>query len=194
MNVVCLLTNMDVPLGNNIGNSLEVLEAINILYYNKDSSLRILCVELASYMVSLGLSIDYEDAKGKVVEVLNNKMAYNKFLEFVKCQGGDVTKLPKSNYAYEVKSDKEGYLADLSSLELSKLSMHLGAGRQNKEDSIDYSAGIIVNKNINDRVNIGDTILTLYTNKEVPKFDREKLFKIEGNIVNNCNLIYEIIK
>ena len=194
MNIVCLLTNMDVPLGNNIGNSLEVLEAINILYYNKESNLRTLCVELASYMVSLGLGISYEDAKDKALEVLNNKKAYNKFLEFVSCQKGDITKLPKSNYVYEIKSDKDGYLTSLSSLELAKLSMHLGAGRQNKEDSIDYSAGIIVNKNINDWVSAHDTVLTLYTNKKIPDFSKENLFKITDVQIDNYNLIYEIIK
>lgn len=73
--------------------------------------------------------------------------------------------------------------------------MHLGAGRQNKDDKIDYSAGIIINKNINDYVNINDTILTLYTNKDVPLFDKNKLFKISDNINNdNSSLIYEIIK
>ena len=194
MNIVCLLTNMDVPLGNNIGNSLEILETINVLYYNKDSNLRTLCIELASYMVSLGLSISYEEAKYNVMEVLNNKMAYNKFLEFANCQGGDITKLPKSNYVYEIKSDKDGYLTNLSSLELAKLSMHLGAGRQNKEDNIDYSAGIIVNRNINDRVNAHDTILTLYTNKKLPEFDKDNLFKIGDEQIDDYNLIYEIIK
>lgn len=194
MNIVCLLTNMDVPLGNNIGNSLEVLEAINILYYNKDSNLRTLCIELASHMVSLGLNISYDEAKGKVIEVLNNKMAYVKFLEFVKCQNGDINRLPKSNFVYEIKSDRDGYLTNLSSLELAKLSMHLGAGRQNKEDNIDYSAGIIVNKNINDRVSAHETILTLYTNKEVPEFNKDMLFKIEDIPCMSYNLIYEIIK
>lgn len=194
MNVVCLLTNMDVPLGNNIGNSLEVIEAINILYYNYDSNLRNLCIELSSYMVSLGLNISYEEAKTKVLEVLSNKQAYNKFLEFVKCQGGDITKLPKSNYVYEIKSDKEGYLISLSSLEIAKLSMNLGAGRKTKEDVIDYSAGIIVNKNINDKISVGDTILTLYTNKQISSINKGELFKIDDIPNNSYNLIYEIIK
>jgi len=194
MNVVCLLTNMDVPLGNNIGNSLEVLEAINTLYYNQDSNLKKLCIELSSYMVSLGLDITYEEAKTKVLEVLNNKSAYNKLLEFIKYQNGDITKLPKSNYTYEIKSDKEGYLTSLSSLELARASMQLGAGRKTKEDAIDYSAGIIVNKNINDRVSIGDTVLTLYTNKDVPNINKDILFKVDNIQNNNYNLIYEIIK
>lgn len=195
MEVICLLTNMNMPLGNNVGNSLEVLEAINTLYYNKESNLQKLCISLASYMVSLGRNISYEEANNMVLDVIRSKKAYNKFLEFVLYQHGDITKLPKSNMIYEVKSDTSGYLTDISSLEIAKLSMHLGAGRQNKDDKIDYSAGIIINKNINDYVNINDTILTLYTNKDVPLFDKNKLFKISDNINNdNSSLIYEIIK
>ena len=195
MEVICLLTNMNIPLGNNVGNSLEVLEAINTLYYNKESNLQKLCISLASYMVSLGRNISYEEANNMVLDAIRSKKAYNKFLEFVLYQHGDITKLPKSNKIYEVKSDTSGYLTDISSLEIAKLSMHLGAGRQNKDDKIDYSAGIIINKNINDYVNVNDTILTLYTNKDVPLFDKNKLFKISDNINNyNSSLIYEIIK
>ena len=159
MEVICLLTNMNIPLGNNVGNSLEVLEAINTLYYNKESNLQKLCISLASYMVSLGRNISYEEANNMVLDAIRSKKAYNKFLEFVLYQHGDITKLPKSNKIYEIKSDTSGYLTDISSLEIAKLSMHLGAGRQNKDDKIDYSAGIIINKNINDYVNINDTIL-----------------------------------
>lgn len=194
MNMVCLLTNMDMPLGNNVGNSLEVLEAINTLYYNNDSNLKTLCIELSSYMVSLGLGISYVDAKTKVLDSLNTKNAYNKLLEFVKYQNGDITKLPKSNNIYEVKSDEDGYLIELSSLEIAKLSSALGAGRMTKEDTIDYSAGIIINKNINDKVSVGDTILTLYTNGELPEINKDNLFKIDSVVVDTPKLIYEIIK
>lgn len=195
MEVICLLTNMNIPLGKCVGNSLEVLEAINTLYYNKESNLQKLCISLASYMVSLGRNISYEEANNMVLDVIRSKKAYNKFLEFVLYQHGDINKLPKSNMIYEVKSDTYGYLTDISSLEIAKLSMHLGAGRQNKDDKIDYSAGIIINKDINDYVNVNDTILTLYTNKDVPSFDKNKLFKISDSMNNdNSSLIYEIIK
>lgn len=194
MKVICLLTNMNIPLGNNIGNSLEVLEALNTLYYVPNNNLTNLCIELASYMVELGLNISYEESKQKVLEVLNNKKAYNKLLEFVKYQNGDITKLPKSSNIYEVKSEKEGYLTNLHSLEIAKLSSNLGSGRKTKEDKIDYSAGIIINKNINDKINIGDTILTLYTNKELPQIDKDKLFVVSSMPSKNVKLIYEVIK
>lgn len=192
--VVCMLTNMDVPLGNNIGNSLEVLETINCLYYNINNNLMSLCIELSTYMVSLGMNISYDEAKNRVLDSISSGKAYNKLLEFIKYQGGDVSKLPKSSKCVEIRSNRSGYLTSLSSLELAKLSMHLGAGRQTKEDSIDYSAGIIINKNINEKVEVGDVILTLYTNKDINNVNYDNLFTISDNINNNYELIYEIIK
>lgn len=194
MKVVCLLTNMNIPLGSNVGNSLEVLEALNTLYYGYDNNLMKLCIELASYMVKLGLNISYEEAHSKVIEVIRDKRAYNKLLEFIKYQGGDINGLPKSKYMYEIKSVSSGYLYDIHSLEVAKLSSSLGAGRKSKEDKIDYSAGIIINKNINDIVEVGDTVMTLYTNKEVPSIDINKLFIISNNKNDDNKLIYEVIE
>ena len=102
--------------------------------------------------------------------------------------------MPKSRGIYEIKSDKEVDLTNLHSLELAKLSSNLGSGRKNKDDKIDYSAGIIINKNINDKIAVGDTIITLYTNKELPNIDKEKLFNIEDNLKENIKLIYEVIE
>ena len=169
--VICILTNMDIPLGNNIGNSLEVEEAIDILKNNKQGNLRDLCVELSSHMVSLALNVDYEQAKTKVLEVLANGKAYEKFLELVRTQHGDISKLPKATNSYKIKSMTEGYLTNIDAYKLGVLSMHLGAGRESIEDKIDYSAGIVVNKNIDDYVNVGDVIMTLYTNEEIKEVD-----------------------
>ena len=191
--VVCILTNMDIPLGNNIGNSLEVEEAIDILKNGKLGNLRDLCIELSSYMVSLGLNISYESAKEKVLEKLTNGEAYNKFLELIKTQHGNIDKLPKQKNKYEIKSMTEGYLTDIDAYKLGLLSMSLGAGRKNKEDQIDYSAGIIVNKNIDDYINKEDIIMTLYTNKQVTEIDNS-IFKISDKKITNSKLIYEIIK
>ena len=115
-------------------------------------------------------------------------------MHIINYQGGDATSLPKSSKSIEIRSDKSGYLTNLSSLELAKLSMKLGAGRQTKEDSIDYSAGIIINKNINDKVEVGDVILTLYTNKDIDSVDSSNLFTISDNINDYYKLIYEIIE
>ena len=190
---MCLLTNMSIPLGNNIGNSLEVSEAIDILKNNKQGPLRDICIELSSYMVSLGLNISYDEAKTKVINNLDNGNAYNKFLELVNFQHGLIDELPQAKHKYEIKSMTEGYLVDIDAYKLGMLSMSLGAGRHNKEDIIDYSAGIIVNKNINDYVNKSDTIMTLYTNKEITSIDNT-IFKISKTKSNNNKLILDIIK
>ena len=102
--VVCILTNMDIPLGANIGNSLEVEEAIKILKDHHKSNLTDLCIELSTEMVSLGLNISLEEARNKVLEVLDNQAAYQKFLELIKYQHGDITKLPHATKKYEIKS------------------------------------------------------------------------------------------
>lgn len=191
--VICILTNMDIPLGNNIGNSLEVEEAIDILKNNKVGNLRELCIELSSYMVSLGLNISYEEAKNKVITNLENGNAYNKFLEIIKEQHGDITSLSKSKNKYEIKSMTEGYLTDIDALKLGMLSMSLGAGRKNKEDKIDYSAGIVIHKNINDYINKEDIIMTLYTNEKITTID-STIFKISKDRIKNNKLIIDIIK
>ena len=191
--VICVLTNMDIPLGNNIGNSLEVTEAIDILKNHKIGALRDLCIELSSHMVSLGLNINYDSAKELVITNLDNGLAYQKFIELVEYQHGDINSLNTQAHKYEIKSASSGYLVDIDAYKLGVLSMHLGAGRENKDDIIDYSAGIIVNKNINDYIETGDVIMTLYTNKVVDSIDNT-IFKISNQKTKNSKLIYEIIK
>lgn len=193
INVVCLLTNMDVPLGNNIGNALEIKEVIDILKNNKKGFLYDLCIELSSHMVSLGLNISYEDAKNMVIKNIENGNAYNKFIEFVKYQKGNIEELPNALLKCEVKAKNSGYLTKLDALKLGKIACVAGAGRINKEDRIDYSAGVIVNKNINDFVNVGDTIFTIYSNKKLENIDIN-CYEISNDKVNDMKLIYEIIR
>ena len=194
LKVTCLLTNMDIPLGNNIGNALEVEEAINVLTGKSTGSLRNLCIELSSHMVSLGLEIPYEEAKEKVIENLNNGNAYKKFKELVKAQGGSLIFLPKSRYTYEIKSETSGYLNKIDALSLGKLSMHLGAGRESLNDKLDYGAGIVLNKNIGDYIKKGDTLMTLHTSKKNIDISNALLsFKIEKKKAEIPALIYEVI-
>lgn len=193
MDVICALTNMNIPLGDNVGNSLEVEEAIEVLKNKKKGHLLDLCIELSSYMVSLGLNITYEEAKKKVLENLDNGNAYNKFMELIKTQHGNIESLPKAKNKYEIKSMTKGYLVDINAYKLGVLSMSLGAGRKNKEDKIDYSAGIVVNKNVGDYINEGDVIMTLYTKNKITSIDNT-IFKISDKPVKEENLIYEIIK
>ena len=191
--VICVLTNMDIPLGSNIGNSLEVEEAISILKDHKKGPLTDLCIELSSHMVSLGLNISYEESKKKVLENLENNNAYNKLLEIIKNQNGNLELLPKSSNKYEIKSMTEGYLIDMDAYKLGILSMSLGAGRKNKEDSIDYSAGIIIHKNINDYIKKEDIIMTLYTDKPISTIDNT-IFSISKNKTKQQKLIIDIVK
>ena len=191
--VICILTNMDVPLGNNIGNSLEVEEAIEVLQGRTIGPLRDLCIELSSHMVSLGLGVPYKDAKEKVLMKLDNGAAYNKFLELIKTQNGRIEELPKSTNKYEIKSMTEGYIANIDAYKLGVLSMSLGAGRQNKEDTLDYSAGIVIHKELSNYIKKGEVIMTLYTNKEINKIDNS-IFKISKERTIKQKLILDIIK
>ena len=195
LEVICLLTNMDIPLGTNIGNALEVKEAMDILKNQKQGNLTNLCVELSSYMVSLGLEISYEEAKKKVLESLKNGKAYQKFIEFIHYQKGDLTKLPKSKFSYSIQSKKEGYLTDIDALSLGKLSMYLGAGRLSLNDELDYGAGIIINKQIGEYIDKDDVLMTLYTNKELdPKEVSTEAFSIQKEKPKSVDLIYKVMK
>lgn len=195
LEVVCLLTNMDVPLGNNIGNALEVREVIDILKNQKKGNLTDLCVELSSYMVSLGLAISYNEAKKQVLENLKNGKAYQKFVEFVHYQKGDLEHLPESKYCYEIPSLKSGYLTNIDALSLGKLSMHLGAGRVSLDDQLDYGAGIIIQKKIGEYVHEGDILMKLYTNKELKIEDiSTESFLIEMSKPKAIELIYEVMR
>lgn len=193
--VVCLLTNMDVPLGNNIGNALEVREAMDVLTNKSHGNLRDICIELSSYMVSLGLEISYNDAKNMVIDNLYDGKAYQKFLEFVSYQKGSIEGLVYSKNTYQVKSTKEGYLTNIDALSLGKLSMNLGAGRLSLDDKLDYGAGIVINKNIGDYIKKGDILMTLHTDKELDvKWNKPDAFLISDTKTKKVDLIYEVIK
>ena len=195
INTVAILTNMNEPLGNNIGNNLEVLEAIEILKGNGPKDLTDISIELASYMVSITKNINYEEAKTKVIEVLDSGKALNKFYELVKYQGGDISKLNHiSKYEYKVYSKKSGYITKMNTAKIGKISSMLGAGRIKKDDLIDYNAGIVLNKKINDYVNKNDLLATLYTDKKIDLInDYLDSIEITDNKVNN-DLILGVIK
>lgn len=164
--VVCEITDMNTPLGDNIGNALEVIEAMDILN-GKEGHLRDLCIEVSTKMVSMAKGIGEEEANKLVLDTLNSGKAYEKFLEFVKAQGGNIDGLKVSDKTIDIKSIKQGTITRIKALNLGKLSVTLGAGRLAKEDSIDYSVGIVIKKHLGERVNIGDTLCTLYVNKDI---------------------------
>lgn len=177
INTVAVLTNMDEPLGNNIGNILEVEEAILVLNNKGPKDLREVCIHLASMMNSITNKISYKESRRQVIEVLENGKAYNKFKEFIAYQGGTLESLSNSpKYSYEIKSINEGYITGMDSETIGKISVSLGAGRINLDDVIDYTAGIKIHKKINDYVSKNDLLATFYTSKIVDFNSLSKMY------------------
>lgn len=174
-----VISDMNVPLGKCIGNSLEVLEAIDVLKGKETgNNFSDLCLELATDMVSMGKEISKRDAHNLVLEAIETRAAYNKFLEMVSLQKGDISGIKVSEHTRKIKAHTDGVVKKINALELGKLSLALGAGKVTKEDKIDYTVGIKLNKLVGDSVKKGDVLATLYVNKNVPNYEIEKIFKI----------------
>ena len=170
---ICVLTNMDEPVGYSIGNSLEIIEAIECLKGNIPEDIKEIITTIGSYMIKLaGKGNDLEENKVKIIENIKNGKAYNKFLELVQNQGGNIEfiknteKFEKAKYILPVTSKEEGYVYKLNAEKVGKISVDLGAGRLRKEDSIDKSVGIVLNKKIADKVNTGDILGFVYANNK----------------------------
>lgn len=178
--VRCMISDMNIPLGRCVGNSLEVLEAMDVLQgIEKDTNLVNLCIELASEMVSMGLEISLDEARKKVLQSIEDGSSYQKFLELVKYQKGDISKIKVSNETYEIKAPCSGKLVSIDALEVGKLSLALGAGKENIDDKIDYTVGVKLEKLVGDTIKKGDVVATLYYKKNVPKYDFKKIFTIQ---------------
>ena len=168
-----VLTDMDQPLGMAIGNSLEVIEACETLKGRGPKDLVELCLNLGAIILKQA-HIEEDIEKGKVLlqSKIDNLEAFKKLEELIKYQGGDISyledysKFEKSKYQKEIYSSKEGYVEKISALEIGECAMHLGAGRATKDDVIDMSSGIVLNKKVGDFVKKGELLLTCYTNKE----------------------------
>ena len=158
---ICEISDMNTPLGAYIGNSLEVIEAMDVLQ-GKKGDLTDLAIKIATEMIKVSKDITVEEAKKEVIDAIDSKKAFNKFLEFVKNQGGDINSLEVSSNIEEIKATKSGEVKSINALNIGKLSCSLGAGRINKEDKIDYSVGVVLNKLIGDKVSLGETLFTLY--------------------------------
>ena len=175
-----IISDMNTPLGKTIGNSLEVLEAIDVLRgVEKENPFVDLCIELASNMVSMSFNISLKEAKEKVLESIRNKSAFHKFEEMVEAQGGNLSKVKVSNNVYFIKSPTNGVIKKIDALEFGKLSLKLGAGKENMNDKIDYTVGIKLNKLVGDSVKKGDVLATIYYKKKVPEFDFDNIYKID---------------
>lgn len=161
--VIPVLTNMDRPLGDNVGNALEVLEAKDILK-GKNGGLRDLCVLLSSTLYSRVRGISVNEATKEVLRVLDNGSAYDKFMEFISSQGGNLEALELAPNIIPVNSEASGTLKDISAEKIGELVLNLGGGRKKKGEKIDYGVGIVINKHIGNVINEGDILCYLYQN------------------------------
>ena len=193
--VVCVLTNMDKPLGTNIGNALEIKEALEFLNGNRNKDLEEIIYKLASLMVSLGKNVSEEIALKEVKEKLNNKEALSKFYEIVKNQGGNIDDLKISNRVFSIKSPYTGFIKKIDTLKLGELSRSIGAGRYKKDDVIDYTVGFVLNKNVGDYVLKDEELVKVYLNKiDLSINDITSCFKIDSELGDVLPNIYGVIK
>ena len=193
--VVCVLTNMDIPLGHNIGNGLEVIESIECLKGNGPKDLEELVLELGSIMVSLDKEIAKEDAYLGLKDNLYNNKAYLKFEELVEYQNGDINNIDVSDKVISIKSSKEGFINSIDTLKLGEIVKNIGGGRINKEDSIDYGVGITVSKKVGQLIFENEEIAKVYLrDKDVKVNDILECFEIEEENIKNTKLILEVIE
>ncbi len=203
-NIRALITNMDIPLGNAVGNSLEVIEAIDILKGGGDKNLRTVSCALAAQMVSMVQNIPYEDAIKKANDAIDSGKALEKFCEWIDAQGGDARiaentgLFNKASKAKEIYASNDGYITHMDAEKIGSICVDLGGGRKKKDDVIDHSAGIILVKKTGDSVKKGDVIAVLHTNDEKAldgaAIDFASAIKIEENAPQMKALIYDVVE
>lgn len=182
---MALITNMDRPLGKAIGNSLEVIEAIETLNGKGPDDLTKICTELAANMLFLAEKGTREQCEKMVQKAIESKKALDCFVKMVQAQGGDPSvildtdKFRKAKKEYHVLSDRTGYIVSMDTEGCGIASVMLGAGRDTKESKIDYAAGIILNKKVGDYVEKGEDLAVLYA-------DDEKLFEMAADKYRQC--------
>lgn len=185
-NTMAIISDMSQPLGNAIGNALELKEAIATLKGNGPKDLTELVLTLGSQMVVLAeQAVSLDEARQMLIDAIKTGKALNKFKTFLSNQGGDDSivdspeKLPSAKYQVEFKAKKDGYITEIIANEIGVASMMLGAGRQTKEDVIDLGVGIVLNKKVGEHVEKGENILTIHTNtKEIDDI----LYKLDNSI------------
>lgn len=203
-NIIAVITNMDEPLGRNVGNALEVIEAVDVLRGNGDKSLRELSVYLAANMLSISFRRDIDECIREATNALDSGRAFDKFRELVEAQGGDVDYIndtslfKKDKCVRDILSPCDGYIFSADTGKIGEAAVILGAGREKKDDKIDMAAGIVLRKKTGERVNKGDALATLYTSFEARADSAEKLYlnaiKIADNPPEKKKLIYGTIK
>jgi pyrimidine-nucleoside phosphorylase len=171
--VVALITDMDQPLGNMIGNAVEVVEVVEVLRGAGPEDLRELCLELAGWMLHLGgVSKTVADGKQQSANLISSGKALERFRQMVELQGGDprviddAKRLPQAQHTTQVPSPRAGYLSAMQCEQIGTACVILGGGRERKEDSVDPAVGIVLHKKVGDRVSSGEALATIYYNAE----------------------------
>jgi len=182
--VVALITDMDQPLGNKIGNALEVVEVMEVLRGGGPEDLRELCLELAGWMLHLGgVSHTVEEGKQHSAQLISSGKALEKFRQMVELQGGDGrvidddNRLPQARHTLQVSSANAGYLASMQCEQIGTASVILGGGRERKEDSVDPAVGIVLHKKVGGRVASGEPLATIYYNAEAQAMRARQLIE-----------------
>ena len=181
--VAALITDMDTPLGHNIGNSLEVIESVEVLKGHGPADLTEVCYQLAANMLYLAGKGSLEDCRRMAEEAVASGAAYEKLKQMFAAQGGDVSvldapdKFQKAKFSRPLLAAESGYLVQMNTEMVGNASVGLGAGRITKEDVIDFAAGIVLHKKTGDKVEAGECLATLYADQE-EKFDAaEEMFR-----------------
>ena len=178
--MLAVLSDMDKPLGRAIGNSLEVIEAVETLRGGGPDDFRELCLDLSAYMIELAGKGSREECLAQVREAVSSGRALKLLAEMVEAQGGDpswiydTSKFPKAETVCELLSPADGYIRKVDAESYGLASLALGAGRNTKEEGIDYSAGLILNKKTGDPVKKGELLATLYTTEKPEAVERAK--------------------
>lgn len=169
---VALITDMDTPLGNNIGNSLEVIESMEVLKGRGAKDLTEVSLELAANMLCLAEIDSLENCRRRAENSIADGSAFETFCRMVKAQGGDdsvlrdYNKFPQAPCTREILAEADGFVAKTNSEEIGRASVILGAGRETKDSAIDFAAGIVMNKKFGDEVHAGESLATLYNSQE----------------------------
>lgn len=196
---MAVISDMSQPLGRAIGNALEVQEAIDTLRGNGPEDLRDLCLTLGSQMVLLAnKASSLEEAEKLLQEAISSGKALEKFKQFIVNQGGDPTvvdhpeRLPQAPYKIEVPAKTSGYVTEIVADELGTAAMLLGAGRATKESEIDLAVGLMLNKKVGDRVEKGESLVTIHANKEQVDAVMDKIYEniVIGDHAEQPVLIY----
>lgn len=193
--VVCVLTNMETPLGCAIGNGLEVREAMEVLQNQGPTDIRDLSIVLASYMVSLGKEITLECARDEVIQNIQNGKAFDKFKEWIKVQKGDLDHLIIDPDVISLKSQKSGIVSSINAYQLGELAKKLGAGRNQKEDTIDYGVGFVLEKQVGDFVLEDESLMKIYYNgSTLTMGELLNCFQIEEHSKEVIPLVIDIVE